>query len=215
MDPNPPKIASDGRTIGARALATRGRLLEATRKLLSRDGVLELKLVDVTREIGSSPATFYQYFSDIDDALLELCGEVEAAARELAESLDSSWSTVDDYGKAHAFVVSYADYWSEYDAVLRARNLKAEEGDPRFRSRRSKSQLLLMSALGNTVSDSVAAGRLPADTDALATTAAMLAMLERLTSYRRQLQARGTTPDALNHTLAAILFQTLSGVRLS
>ena len=48
------------------------RLLDATAKLLDKNGVLELKIVDITREVGTSPATFYQYFVDVEAAILAL-----------------------------------------------------------------------------------------------------------------------------------------------
>lgn len=212
MTDQEPTLATDGRPIGARAQATRQRLLEATEKLLARDGVLDIKLVDVTREIGSSPATFYQYFSDIDDVLAELADQVTDVARELAATLDRSWSTPADYDKALDFVRRYDTYWHDHDAVLRARNLKAEEGDARFRSKRSESQLLFMDALTAIIDASVAAGRLPTETDAVTRSAGMLAMLERVTSFRRQLESRGTTQDRMQQTLAEILFQTVSGM---
>ncbi len=75
-------LAADGRVIGSRAKATRLRLLDATAKLLRSHGVLELKVVDITREAGTSPATFYQYFADVDTVLLalaETAGENEKA----------------------------------------------------------------------------------------------------------------------------------------
>jgi AcrR family transcriptional regulator len=205
-------VATDGRTIGARALATRRRLLDATRGLLARDGVLSLRLVDVTREVGSSPASFYQYFTDIDDALLVLSDEVEQSTEELAARLDMPWSTVDDYADALGFVGAYVAYWEEHGAVLRARNLKAEEGDTRFRAKRSKAQLTIMDMMGPMIVDSIENGRLSDEIDPVAAAAAMLAMLERLTSYRRELELRGTSGDALHHTLARILFRTVSGI---
>lgn len=205
-------VATDGRTIGARALATRRRLLDATRGLLARDGVLSLRLVDVTREIGSSPASFYQYFTDIDDALLVLSDEVEESTEELAARLDTPWSTVEDYVYALGFVGAYVAYWEEHGAVLRARNLKAEEGDARFRAKRSKAQLTIMDVMGPMVVDSIENGRLSDEIDPVAAAAAMLAMLERLTSYRRELEERGSDAEAMNITLARILFRTVSGV---
>lgn len=205
-------VATDGRTIGARALATRRRLLDATKDLLARDGVLALRLVDVTREVGSSPASFYQYFTDIDDALLVLSDELEESTVALAKQLGEPWSSIDDYGHALEFVAAYVDYWDEHGAVLRARNLKAEEGDARFRAKRSESQLVIMDAMGAMVAASIEADRLSNEIDPIAATAGMLAMLERLTSYRRELEERGTTADALNHTLARILFRTVSGI---
>lgn len=68
-------FAADGRVIGSRALATRRKLLDATAKLLQEQGILDLRVVDISRHIGSSPATFYQYFNDVDEAILELSKE--------------------------------------------------------------------------------------------------------------------------------------------
>lgn len=59
--------AADGRVIGARAQATRRKLLDATAKLLTEQGILDLRVVDISREIGTSPATFYHYFNDVDE----------------------------------------------------------------------------------------------------------------------------------------------------
>ena len=79
-------LAADGRVIGARAQHTRRRLLETTSRLLDERGVMELKVVDVTREVGTSPATFYQYFPDVDAALprvTELGGTAESGANDM------------------------------------------------------------------------------------------------------------------------------------
>ena len=70
-----PALASDGRIIGARAHRTRRRLLDATAKLLEERGALGLRVVDITREVGTSPATFYQYFPDVEEAILVLADE--------------------------------------------------------------------------------------------------------------------------------------------
>ena len=70
-----PALASDGRVIGARAHQTRRRLLDATAKLLEERGALGLRVVDITREVGTSPATFYQYFPDVEEAILVLADE--------------------------------------------------------------------------------------------------------------------------------------------
>ena len=48
-----PALASDGRVIGARAHRTRRRLLDATAKLLEERGALGLRVVDITREVGT------------------------------------------------------------------------------------------------------------------------------------------------------------------
>ena len=207
-----PTVATDGREIGERAMATRHRLLDATRSLLAREGLYELKLVDITREIGASPATFYQYFTDIDDALLCLCDAVEDAAKELVSLLEGPWTSADDFGRAEAFVTAYMNYWDEHRPVLRVRNLKAEEGDKVFRNKRRGTQLPMLKSMSALVEPNIAAGRLPADTDVIATSAAMLAMLDRLTYYSDGLSSRGTGQAELSATMTRILFHSITGI---
>lgn len=207
-----PTVATDGREIGKRALATRRRLLDATLKLLASDGLFDLKLVDVTREIDASPATFYQYFSDVDDALLHLCDDVAAAAAELLPLLAEPWVIDADFAKAHAFVHAYIGYWDQHGPVLRVRNLKAEEGERAFRNKRRDTQVPQLEAFAELTRPNIDAGRLPTDADPIARAAAMLAMLERLTFYRDGLASRGTTNESLARTMARILFQTLTGL---
>ena len=60
--------AADGRVPGRRGRATRQRLLERTREMLETTGYRDLKVIDIAREAGTSPATFYQYFADVEAA---------------------------------------------------------------------------------------------------------------------------------------------------
>ena len=89
-----PALASDGRVIGERAQRTRRRLLDATAELLDERGALGLRVVDITRAVGTSPATFYQYFSDVEEAILVLADEatddIERVRPYLAESWDDN-----------------------------------------------------------------------------------------------------------------------------
>jgi AcrR family transcriptional regulator len=205
--------AADGRVIGTRAKATRRRLLDATVTLLERDGVLDLKVVDVTREIAAAPATFYQYFADIDAAILALADEATEDEQPLVQHLTPAWSTPADFERAQAFVDAYSLYWDEHSAVLRVRNLKAEEGDPAFRKVRTAAHVLLMNEMASMVEAGQQSGRVESSLDPIATAAAMLAMLERLLAYRSELQRRGPTRDSIRDTLTTVLFQTLSGLR--
>ncbi|HZP27890.1 MAG TPA: TetR/AcrR family transcriptional regulator, partial [Acidimicrobiia bacterium] len=69
-------IALDGRSLGKRGAQTRRRLLDATARLLESHGVRDLRVVDIARAVGTSPATFYQYFRDVAEAVLVVAEEV-------------------------------------------------------------------------------------------------------------------------------------------
>src|SRR4051812_50152084 len=74
--PDAPARASDGRTPGRRGRATRQRLLACASDMLRTTSYRDLKVVDIAREAGTSPATFYQYFPDVESAILVLADEM-------------------------------------------------------------------------------------------------------------------------------------------
>lgn len=203
-------LAADGRVIGSRALATRRKLLDATAKLLKEQGILELRVVDITREVGSSPATFYQYFNDADAAILALAEEATEDEKPLVDFLRPAWTKKDGLERAGAFVDAYMAYWDSHAAVLRVRNLKAEEGEKRFRAVRTEANLLIMDALQGMIRDGVASGRLPQSLDPLATSAALVAMIERLLAFQSEMAKRGASRQQIRDTLATLLSQTLT-----
>ena len=201
----------DGRVIGSRAQATRRRLLDATDKLLNEQGVFDLRVVDITREVGTSAATFYQYFNDADAAILALAEEAIDAERPLVDHLHPSWTPSDAEERARAFVEAYMAYWDARSAVLRVRNVKAEEGDRNFRTVRSAANLLVIDGIQTMIAEGVAAGRLPATLDPFTTGAALVAMIERLLGFQNEMSKRGSSRDSIRDTLVTLLSRTIVG----
>ena len=204
-------LGADGRVLGTRAESTRTRLLEATSKLLAESGVLDLKIVDITREVGSSPATFYQYFVDVDAALLALAEQATNDEQPLVSHLQNGWDAEDGLTRAGEFVDAYTTFWDDHNAVLRVRNLKAEEGDVAFREARSKAHLLVIKAMTTMVEEAQADGRLPTTIHPFVTATAMIAIIERLLPYRNEIARRGAPNKALRDTVALLLYRSLTG----
>ena len=67
-----PAVAQTGRELGPRALRTRQRLLDATAALLRERSILDISVVEIARHGDTSPATFYHYFRDVEEAALVL-----------------------------------------------------------------------------------------------------------------------------------------------
>jgi AcrR family transcriptional regulator len=128
-------FAADGRVIGSRALATRRKLLDATAKLLQEQGILDLRVVDISRHIGSSPATFYQYFNDVDEAILELSKEATEDEKPLVALLQPGWTGSDGLERAGKFVDAYMLYWDTRP------QLKSRRRQPSFPCRADRSEL--------------------------------------------------------------------------
>lgn len=204
-------LGADGRVLGSRAETTRNRLLAATAKLLNEQGVLELKIVDITREVGSSPATFYQYFVDVDAALLALAEEATQDEIPLVSHFGHDWGADDGLERAAAFFDAYTKFWDDHNAVLRVRNLKAEEGDAAFRESRSRANLLVIGAMSKMVEQAHADGRLPESINPFVTATAMIAVIERLLTYRTEITRRGASAVAQRETVVALVHRSLTG----
>jgi AcrR family transcriptional regulator len=204
-------VALDGRPLGKRGAATRLRLLEATAQLLESHGVRDLRVVDIAREVGTSPATFYQYFRDVEEAVLALTAEVGEELAPVDELLRRPWTGPTGLDAARDMVDLFIRYWDEHRAVLRTRNLAAQEGDQRFRQVRNNSLRPLTEHLAAAVAESQAAGRVSTEIAPMAAAAALVALLERMAAFHRDLETLGVTRADVVETTARIVHQTVTG----
>jgi len=126
-----PAVAADGRIVGERALATRQRLADALSHLLSSQPFRDIKVIDIARKAGTSPATFYQYFSRVEDALQLVAHHVIQESTQLTAdtpAAEGSGGLTD----ARQVIDRLFGFWQTHQAVIRAIDAKAAEGDDRF-----------------------------------------------------------------------------------
>ena len=199
-------VALDGRPLGKRGALTRRRLLDATGRLLETNGLRDLRVVDIAREVGTSPATFYQYFRDVQEAVLGLAEEVGEQTAPLRDLLEQRWDGPDGLALARLLVDGFLVYWDEHRAILRTRNLAAQEGDQRFRDVRNRSLEPLTEAIAAKVAASGEEGLAP-----YAAAAALVAMMERMAAFHVDLEPYGVSRADVVETTARILFQTVNG----
>jgi AcrR family transcriptional regulator len=214
---SPPRgdlVAIDGRKLGQRAQATRRRLLDAAAELLETEGILELKVVDVARKVGASPATFYQYFANVEEAVLALSEEVGEEVLTLVPLLEQPWRGAKALDLARALVDGFITQWDANRAVLRTRDLAAQEGDPRFRQVRNESLSNITDRLAERIAENQAAGRIGREVTPYAAAGALVAMMGRMAAYHYELEGRGVSRDSMVETVARIVCQTVTGRRL-
>jgi AcrR family transcriptional regulator len=204
-------VALSGRALGTRGARTRRRLLDATARLLETHGIRDLRVVDIARSVETSPATFYQYFRDVEDAVLALAGEVGESTAPLVAILAGSWDVDGGLDSARALVEGFVDFWDVNRAVLRTRNLAAQEGDPRFRDVRNRALEPFTEAFAAHVRAAQQAGRVAPELSAAAAGAALVALLERMAAFHRDLEPLGIDRAALVETTARIIHQTVAG----
>lgn len=204
-------VAQDGRAVGKRGAQTRRRLLDATAQLLEHHGIRDLRVVDIAREVGTSPATFYQYFRDVEEAVLALASDVGDEIVPLVSLLDEPWEGERGLDAARRLVDGFLDHWDRHRAVLRTRNLAAQEGDARFREVRNRTLMMLTQRFAEKITDAQARGLVVPEIRPAAAGAALVALIERMAAFHIDLEPLGVSRPDLVETTARILQQTVTG----
>ena len=205
--------AADGRVPGRRGRATRTRLLECTADMLRSTSYRELKVVDIAREAGTSPATFYQYFPDVESAILVLAEEMVAAgAHRFAEIVgETRWRGRSAHAGALELVDAVIEFWDAHQPVLRVVDLATDEGDGRFANVRTR----LLNDLNNNLAAAIAeqrrAGRVATEIDPSAQAGVLVSMLVHVASHRLGFEFWGVRTGDLRTSMAHIVTWSVTG----
>jgi AcrR family transcriptional regulator len=204
--------AADGRVPGRRGRATRQRLLACTGDMLGTSSYRELKVIDIAREAGTSPATFYQYFADVEAAILVLAEEMAVDAARLPAIVEpGSWKGRAGYDRALELVDAVLDFWEAHRALLRVIDLTTEEGDQRFRQIRTKLLAALNDSLANVFRVFQDEGRHPSTLDPRATAGSVVAMLAHVAQHRYGFEFWGIRTADLRTTMARQVYWAITG----
>jgi len=205
--------ATDGRVPGRRGRATRQRLLEATTALIESTPWRSIKVIDIAREAGTSPATFYQYFENVEQAILVLAEELTEGAGALAELVDGDWSAAESWATAHRFVDGFMEYWDRNRAVFRVVELATEEGDLRFRGMRVRALNAVTVTLARVIATAhpTGEGTPAAGADAMAVAATIISMLAHVASHRYGFEFWGIRTSSMADSEARILHWAVTG----
>ena len=167
--------AADGRVPGRRGRATRARLLDCTAEMLATTSFRELKVIDIAREAQTSPATFYQYFPDVESAILVLAEAMEEDISTLVDAVRTGeWRGDAAFESALRLADRFLEFWDRHRSLLRVVELAGGEGDQRFAQLRSRMLRPVTLALADV-------GRKP---DAHPMAACLVAMLANVAAHR-------------------------------
>lgn len=202
-----PLRAADGRLPGQRGRATRRKLLEATAAMLETTSYRDLKVVDIARRAGTSPATFYQYFPDVEAAILLLARDMAEDGVALAELAHGDWSRGSAHGTAERLAQGFLDFWDEHEAVLRVVDLAIVEGDRRFREIRNR----LLNPVTMALRDEITASNATDDKHPAAEAAVLVSMLAHVAEHRHGLEAWGAAASDARTAMGRIIASTVSG----
>lgn len=199
-----------GRVPGTRGLATRGKLIEATRNAVQTVPYRDISLSAIAREAGTSPATFYHYFKDLDTAILELAESMLQQGADLASLVrDASWTPTDAVASSHQVVNAFLDFWQGSRSLIRVIELLSEEGDRRYQRVRKKILLDFAEALAATIETNRPGGERPYPP--LAAAGGLVSMLAHVGSYEKDFPSWGMPIEGLRTYMAHVLAHTLLG----
>ncbi len=173
----------------------------------------DLKVVDIAREAATSPATFYQYFPDVESAVLVLADEMVevGVARFVGLVSATPWKGRAGYDGAEALADAVLTFWDEYQPVLRVVDLATGEGDHRFADVRTRLLNDLNNALAAAARSQQAAGKGQPGIAPDAIGGVLVAMLAHVAAHRSGFVAWGVDPADLRATMARIIFWTVTG----
>ncbi|APY87731.1 TetR/AcrR family transcriptional regulator [Streptomyces alfalfae] len=202
----------DGRVAGRRGQATRQKLLDCLGDMLSSSPYRDVKVIDVARKAGTSPATFYQYFPDVEGAVLEIAEQMAAEGAELTRLLEGrSWVGKAGWQTSQELVDGFMEFWRKNDAILRVVDLGAAEGDKRFYKIRMKILNSVNNSLTDTVKELQAKGKVDKDISPAAMAGSIVAMLAAVASHQRGFQTWGVKQAELKPNLATLVHLGVTG----
>ncbi len=220
VDPPPDDVATtDGRVPGQRGLATRRRLLDATAELLSTTSWRSVKVIDIARRAGTSPATFYQYFENVEQAIGVLAEEMVEQAADLSDLVGGDWSEDSSWETALRVIEEFLAYWEANRAVFRVVDLATEEGDANLRGVRVRALNAVTVALARVISQAApsdagplgAATSSPAGSEPMAVAGTLVAMFASVSAHRYGFEFWGIRTRDLVDSQARLLHWSVTG----
>ncbi|MFF0092986.1 TetR family transcriptional regulator [Streptomyces canus] len=202
----------DGRVAGRRGQATRQKLLDCLSEMLSSSPYRDVKVIDVARKAGTSPATFYQYFPDVEGAVLEIAEQMATEGGQLTQLLEGrSWVGKAGWQTAQELVEGFLEFWRRNDAILRVVDLGAAEGDKRFYKIRMKILNSVNNSLVDAVTELQSKGKVDKDVNPAAIAGSLVAMLAAVASHQKGFQTWGVKQAELKPNLALLVHLGVTG----
>ena len=146
-----PVATTDGRVPGERGRQTRERLLNATVELLTTTSWRSVKVTDIARRARTSPATFYQYFGNVEHAINVLAEGMVDQAAQLAELVGGDWSEERSWDTARRSPKASSPTGRTTAPSSRVVDLATEEGDAQLRGVRVRALNAVTVALAQVI----------------------------------------------------------------
>jgi AcrR family transcriptional regulator len=201
--------------------------MAATAELLASRPYRAVTVTDVARAAGTSPATFYQYFADLDSMVLAVAEDVARDGARLSAPLSATrWRGADGWHNCLAVVDAFLDFWCGHRSILRVVDLLTEEGDERLRAVRVRMLNVVTRELATViVGVRAASGIEPADpsgteagagggADAMAVAAVLVSMLAHVAAHQERYDDWDISLASVRDAMADVMYWAVTGPRV-
>jgi AcrR family transcriptional regulator len=188
-------------------------------ELLASTPWRSVKVIDIAREAGTSPATFYQYFENLEHAIGVLAEGMVDEAAAIGELMAGDWSKDASWDTALEVTRAFLEFWEANRAVFRVMDLATEEGDVRLRGVRVRALNAVTVALSQAITQHAPRGRgpigsstgSPAGSDPMAIAGTLVAMYASVAAHRYGFEFWGIRTQALVDSQARFLHWAVTG----
>lgn len=172
-------VNKDGQALGRKGAESRARLLDGARRLIAETPSGKLTVTSIARAAGLASQTFYLYFSDVEELLLELSRQASDDMGEIAAELDAQWDHAAVRDHAGRVVSAFYRYWDRHRAILHIRNFHADSGNTPFVEARNVASLPIVRKIAGRIRAGQGDDRL-SEQDALARAVIIFSAIERM-----------------------------------
>lgn len=199
-----------GHRMGARGGRTRQALLDAGSALLKNRHFGAVKTQDVALAAGVSPASFYTYFSAVEDVVLALCEAATEDCNALARHFQGDLAGERAIVAARAYVDDALAMWRSHGHALRIEHMLADQGHAAFADSRIRRLRRLHLALERRIAEARAGGRQPEGLDPRLASYQVANMVESMADGF-DLLLRADTAEAVLDTTAHMVVRLTTG----
>ena len=133
-----PPFNKRGQRLGAKGIATRDTIMDATLHLLNELPLWQINPSDIAAASDIRQSNFYTYFDNVEEVVLAIALRVEESAPDHRETAPSRLDGAEGLAWVRSIVVASIAEWQTYGPVLRIVEMLADNDVPEFREARRR-----------------------------------------------------------------------------
>lgn len=201
------RLIKKTKSLGRKGKDTRRSLMAATRKLLDMVSPITISAALISKEAGTSPATFYVYFDNVEDVLWALCDAITDDTSDLFADYDFLRTPDRLEEDALTFVRGFSNIWARHGPLLLYRNMESDRGNTRFNQLVLRIALPILEGLIDRI---IEASPVPISrSDANAEAVVLVSAIDRIAAALHLWPDDSLMPDVLLRAEARVLTRML------